>query len=145
SSDTAASIRVPAALTGVVGLKPTLGRVSTRGVFPLSWSLDTVGPHAKTVDDAMLLLEAIVGDGPSTGGGPWITPDGATGDALRGMRLGVPRPYFFDRLQPDVAAAVEAALALLADLGARVMETPWPDALAASAAGAIVIWSEGAA
>ncbi len=65
-TDTAGSIRIPAALCGVVGLKPTTGRVSTRGVFPLSWSLDTVGPLAKTVDDAMLVLNAILGEAPES-------------------------------------------------------------------------------
>ncbi len=66
-TDTAGSIRIPAALCGVVGLKPTTGQVSTRGVFPLSWSLDTVGPLAKTVDDAMLVLNAILGEAPESG------------------------------------------------------------------------------
>ena len=137
-TDTAGSIRVPAALNGVVGFKPTCGRVSTRGVFPLSWSLDTVGPLAKTVDDAMLVLDAIAGRCTSNRGGG-SAASGTTGGNLRGMRLGIPRPYFFDRVQPDVAAAVEAAIGLLADLGAEVMETPWPEARAASAAGFVLV------
>lgn len=144
-TDTAGSIRIPAALNGVVGLKPTTGRVSTRGVFPLSWSLDTVGPLAKTVDDATLVLNAIVGDAPETGGGLWTATDGEAGDNLRGIRLGVPRAYFFDRLQTDVEAAVEAAIVLLADLGAEVIDTPWPEARAASAAGFVIVRPEMAA
>ena len=145
SSDTAGSIRVPAALTGVAGIKPTRGRVSTRGVFPLAWSVDTVGTHAKTVDDAMLMLAGMMDDGPSFDGRLGSPLDQRNGAALRGVRLGVPRPYFFDRLQPDVGAAVAAAIALLTDLGAEVIETPWPEAQAAAAAGLMIIWSEMAA
>jgi aspartyl-tRNA(Asn)/glutamyl-tRNA(Gln) amidotransferase subunit A len=139
SSDTAGSIRVPAALTGVVGFKPTRGRISTRGVGPLAWSIDCVGVHAKTSGDALLLLDALVSDGPiidrSAG-------DQTSLDSLRGIRLGVPRPFFFDRLQPDVATAVTTALALLVELGAEVIETPWQEAGAAAAAGSIIIRSE---
>jgi aspartyl-tRNA(Asn)/glutamyl-tRNA(Gln) amidotransferase subunit A len=145
SSDTAGSIRVPAALTGVVGIKPTRGRVSTRGAFPLAWSVDTVGTHAKTVDDAMLLLAALADNDPSLDGTPLRVPDSAPTETLRGVRLGVPRPYFFDHLLADVDAAVAAAVALLADLGAEVVEVPWPEAQTAAAAGLIVIRSEMAA
>ena len=145
SSDTAGSIRVPAALCGVVGIKPNRGRVSTAGAFPLAWSVDTVGPHAKTVDDAMLLQEALADDGASLDGNPLRVLDAASEAPLRGIRLGVSRPYFFDCLQPDVEAAVAAALALLAELGAEVVEAAWPEAPAAAAAGFIVIRSEMAA
>jgi aspartyl-tRNA(Asn)/glutamyl-tRNA(Gln) amidotransferase subunit A len=144
-TDTAGSIRIPAALCGVVGLKPTTGRVSTRGVFPLSWSLDTVGPLAKTVDDAMLVLNVILGDAPETNGRGTTVPARAAGDTLRAFRLGIPRPYFFDRLQPDVVAAVETAIALLADLGAEIIETPWPEARVASATGFVIVRPEMAA
>jgi aspartyl-tRNA(Asn)/glutamyl-tRNA(Gln) amidotransferase subunit A len=142
SSDTGGSIRVPAALNGVAGLKPTRGLVSTRGVFPLAWSVDTVGPHAKTVDDVMLMLDAMVSGGSGAERGRWTTPAGPPNDTLRGIRIGVPRPYFFDRLQPAVATAVEAAIARLGELGAEVIETPWAEAGIAAAAGAVVIRSE---
>jgi aspartyl-tRNA(Asn)/glutamyl-tRNA(Gln) amidotransferase subunit A len=136
-SDTAGSIRIPAALNGVVGLKPTTGRVSKRGVFPLSWSLDSVGPLARTAEDALLVLNAIAaGTDMSTGEGR---------ADLGGVRLGVPRPYFFDRLQTDVRNAVETALALLADLGAEIVETRWAEAAAASAAGFVITRPEMAA
>jgi aspartyl-tRNA(Asn)/glutamyl-tRNA(Gln) amidotransferase subunit A len=144
-TDTAGSIRIPAALCGVVGLKPTTGRVSTQGVFPLSWSLDTVGPLTKTVDDAMLVLKAIEGDDPETDGRPWSATDGVARENLRGIRLGIPRPYFFDRLQSDVAGAIEVAIALLADLGAEVIETTWPEAPVASATGFVIVRPEMAA
>jgi aspartyl-tRNA(Asn)/glutamyl-tRNA(Gln) amidotransferase subunit A len=142
-TDTAGSIRIPAALNGVVGLKPTTGRVSKRGVFPLSWSLDTVGPLARTADDALLVLSAIVDDG---GAGP---AGAATASArradLRGVRLGIPRPYFFDRLQDDVRTAVAAAMTVLTDIGAELIETAWQEASAAAAAGFVIVRPEMAA
>ncbi|MEA2524900.1 MAG: aspartyl-tRNA(Asn)/glutamyl-tRNA(Gln) amidotransferase subunit [Thermomicrobiales bacterium] len=125
-SDTGGSIRNPAALCGVVGLKPTFGTVSTRGVFPLAWSLDTVGPLARTVEDAALVLNAIA-DSPAR------DTTAEIGEGLRGLRLGVPRPHFYDRLQAGVREAVEAALAVFADLGAEVIEAPWAEAAAARA------------
>jgi aspartyl-tRNA(Asn)/glutamyl-tRNA(Gln) amidotransferase subunit A len=138
-SDTAGSIRIPAALNGVVGLKPTTGSVSTRGVFPLSWSLDTVGPLAKTVDDAMLVQQAIADAPLSAVAGDEARPD------LRGVRLGVPRPYFFARLQTDVEAAVETALDALSELGAEIVDVDWKEAGAATAAGFVVVRPEMAA
>lgn len=126
-SDTGGSIRIPASVTGIVGLKPTYGVIPTQGVFPLSWSLDTVGPLARTVEDAALLFDAIVPTGTSTAVPP--VEDGS----LQGMRLGIARPFFFDRLQPGVRRAVDAAIALLVELGATVVETPWVEAPAARA------------
>lgn len=145
SSDTAGSIRVPASLCGVVGVKPTRGRVNTLGAFPLAWSVDTVGTHAKTVDDAMLMLQTMASTSPGRDADTRRAPAGQVREDLRGLRLGVARPYFFDRLQRDVDEAVAKALALLADLGAEVIETPWREAQAAAAAGFIVIRSEMAA
>jgi aspartyl-tRNA(Asn)/glutamyl-tRNA(Gln) amidotransferase subunit A len=130
-SDTGGSIRIPAALCGVVGLKPTYGTVSTSGVFPLAWSLDTVGPLARTVEDAAWMLNAIA-DPPVRDAAAEI------GEGVRGLRLGVPRPYFFDRLQTGVREAMEAALAVFADLGAVLVETPWDDAAAARAASFLI-------
>ena len=135
-SDTGGSIRIPASVTGVVGLKPTYGLVGTGGVFPLAWSLDTVGPLARTVEDAALVLNALAGADP---GAPATVPrpdDDCTsgfGRGLRGLRLGVPRPHFFDRIQPDVRDAVEAALRVFAEQGAAVVDAPWPEAGAARA------------
>jgi aspartyl-tRNA(Asn)/glutamyl-tRNA(Gln) amidotransferase subunit A len=135
-SDTAGSIRIPASLNGVVGLKPTYGRVSREGVFPLSWSLDTVGPLARTVDDAWIVFTAMRDDGDDVLDSP---------NDLAGVRLGVPRRYFFDRLQPDVAAAIERAITTFADLGAEIFEVDWADAEAASAAGFVICRPELAA
>jgi aspartyl-tRNA(Asn)/glutamyl-tRNA(Gln) amidotransferase subunit A len=125
-SDTGGSIRIPAAATGIVGLKPTYGCISTRGVFPLSWSLDTVGPLARTVDDAAILFSALTIPGGSDRTSATSFADSAAEDLdLRGIRIGVSRPYFFDRLQPDVLKAIDAAVLQLRDLGAAVLETPW--------------------
>jgi len=124
-TDTGGSIRCPAAVTGIVGLKPTLGRVDRGGILPLAWSLDTAGPLAPTVADAAAVFAAI-GDRPWSG----FDPGQAPAD-LAGVRLGVARPHFFDRLLPPVAAAVEAAVDQMRRLGATVVEAPWAEAAAA--------------
>ncbi len=126
-SDTGGSIRIPASVTGIVGLKPTYGVIPTQGVFPLSWSLDTVGPLARSVEDAALLFDVIAPAGTRTAVPP--VEDGS----LQGMRLGIARPFFFDRLQPGVRRAIDAAIVLLAELGATVVDTPWAEAPAARA------------
>ena len=130
-SDTGGSIRIPASLCGVVGLKPTIGAVAKRGVFPLAWSLDTVGPLARTVEDAAWFLNAIADE-------PVRDATVEIGEGVRGLRLGMPRPYFFDRLQTSVREAVEQALGIFAALGAEVIETPWVDAAAARAASYLI-------
>ncbi len=138
-SDTGGSIRIPAAVCGVVGLKPTAWRVSTRGVYPLSWSLDTVGPLARTVEDAALLLDAIAHARPVG------SPADATselGDGVEGLRIGVSRPYFFDRVHPEVQEAVEVALGELTQLGATVVAAPWPEAAAARACALVISRAE---
>lgn len=129
-SDTGGSIRIPSALCGTVGLKPTYGRVSVRGVIPLSPSLDHVGPIARSVDDAAHLLEAVAGHDPAD---PFSAdaPAGRYSQQLEGgvagMRLGVPRDAFFDRLEPDVASAVETAVDALGGMGADRVEVAVPD------------------
>jgi aspartyl-tRNA(Asn)/glutamyl-tRNA(Gln) amidotransferase subunit A len=128
-SDTACSIRQPASYCGIVGLRPSQGRVSTAGVVPLARSFDTVGPLARSVEDAALVLAAIAGADPAD----WAMPPVPVGDyravltaGLQGLRVGVPRAYFWDRLDGDVAAAVEAALRVLAQLGAEVRDLDLP-------------------
>jgi aspartyl-tRNA(Asn)/glutamyl-tRNA(Gln) amidotransferase subunit A len=124
-TDTAGSIREPAALCGCVGLKPTYGRVSSRGVIPLSRSLDHVGPLAGTVEDAAVVLQAIAGYDSSD----FTSADVPVADYLGGLRgsvksvrVGVPRGYFFDELDAEVASAVEHALQTMAGLGAEIRE-----------------------
>jgi aspartyl-tRNA(Asn)/glutamyl-tRNA(Gln) amidotransferase subunit A len=124
-TDTAGSIREPAALCGCVGLKPTYGRVSTRGVIPLSVSLDHVGPLAPTVEDAALVLEAVAGyDSADITSSDVPVPDyvAALREGAKQLRVGVPRAHFFEDLDPEVAAAMEHALRGIASLVAEMKE-----------------------
>jgi len=128
-TDTGGSVRQPAALCGVVGLKPTYGRVSRYGLIAFASSLDQIGVLTKDVADAALLLGAIAGHDPcdSTSLDAPV-PDytaALTGD-VTGMRVGVPQEYFIEGMQPDVEAAVRAAVDQLADLGAEVQEISLP-------------------
>lgn len=117
-TDTAGSIRLPSALCGVVGLKPSYDRVSRHGVIPLSWSLDHAGPMTRGVADAALLFD-VMADGDTA------THTALTAD-VRGLRVGVPRAYFYDDLAPAVTGAVEAALGTLAELGMELQEMALP-------------------
>lgn len=129
-TDTGGSIRIPAALCGVVGLKPTYGRVSKAGVAPLSWMFDHPGPITRTVEDAALVLGAIAGYDPrdfSTVPAPVDDYAAALAGGVRGLRVGVPRGYFFDRLDGEVAGAIERALDVLRGLGAEVRDVALPD------------------
>ncbi len=124
-TDTAGSIREPAALCGVVGLKPTYGRVSARGVVPLSISLDHVGPIARTVADAALILQAIAGfDAKDKASVDIPVEDYLTtlGKDLKPLRIGVPKKFFFEDLDASVASAMNHALSGLAMMGAELRE-----------------------
>jgi Asp-tRNA(Asn)/Glu-tRNA(Gln) amidotransferase A subunit family amidase len=124
-TDTAGSIREPAALCGCVGLKPTYGRVSARGVIPLSTSLDHVGPLAASVEDAAIVLQAIAGyDAVDIASSDLPVTDyvAALREDAKALRVGVARGYFFDDLDPEVGAAVEQAVRELQSLGAEVKE-----------------------
>lgn len=128
-SDTGGSVRQPASLCGVVGLKPTYGRVSRYGLVAFASSLDQIGPLSKDVTDCALLLNAIAGhdtrDSTSLNAS---VPDytQALRAELRGVRIGVPREYFAAGMQPGVETAVRTAIQVLADLGAEVTETSLP-------------------
>jgi len=124
-TDTAGSIREPASLCGCVGLKPTYGRVSSRGVIPLSRSLDHVGPLAATVEDAAVVLLAIAGyDSADVTSADVPVTDYvfALREGAKGMRVGVVRGYFFDDLDAEVASAMEHALRGIQSLGAELRE-----------------------
>jgi len=129
-TDTAGSIRLPASCCGVVGLKPTYGRVSARGVFPLSWSLDHVGPITTSVADAAIVLQAIAGYDPQdtcAADRPvqdWLAT--TLGPNTRSLRLGVARNYFFADLDPEIAAAAEQALGVLANLTSDLRQVAIP-------------------
>jgi aspartyl-tRNA(Asn)/glutamyl-tRNA(Gln) amidotransferase subunit A len=124
-TDTAGSIREPAALCGCVGLKPTYGRVSSRGVIPLSPSLDHVGPLASTVADAAIMLQAIAGYDPGDDRSaevPVADYVGALDKEAKQLRVGVPRAYFFDDLDAEVASAMEHALRGIQTLVAEIKD-----------------------
>ena len=122
-SDTGGSIRIPGALCGIVGLKPTFGRVSRHGVYPLSWSLDTVGPMTRTVRDSAIVLNAITGydrRDPSSIDAPIEDFTSGIEDGISGLRIGIPDDFFYDVISPEVAEAVCRAAGILSDLGAEV-------------------------
>jgi aspartyl-tRNA(Asn)/glutamyl-tRNA(Gln) amidotransferase subunit A len=128
-SDTGGSVRQPAALCGIVGLKATYGRVSSRGVVPLAWSLDHVGPLTRTVLDAAIVLQAIAGyDADDTTSADRPVPDfaAATKKSAASLRVGVPRAYFFDALDPEIAAAIEQALEVVSRLTAGLQDVVVP-------------------
>lgn len=124
-SDTGGSIRMPASVCGVVGLKPTYGRVSKQGVLPLSYRFDHTGPLSRSVEDAALMLNIMAGYDPADATSLRLPPEDFTADlykGIEGLRVGVPRAHFFDHLEEDVATAVESAIAELGRLGAVVQE-----------------------
>jgi aspartyl-tRNA(Asn)/glutamyl-tRNA(Gln) amidotransferase subunit A len=128
-TDTAGSVRIPSSYCGVTGLKPTYGRVSIRGVIPLSWSLDHVGPICKTVEDAAILLSAIAGYDPldpTTANMPVADYRMATKMPVSKIRLGVPRAPFFDMLDPEVEQSVNDAIEVLRKITAGIADVQFP-------------------
>jgi aspartyl-tRNA(Asn)/glutamyl-tRNA(Gln) amidotransferase subunit A len=128
-SDTGGSIRQPAALCGVVGVKPSYGRVSRFGLLAFASSLDQVGPMARDMRGAARLLEIIAGPDPRDStctALPVGRYEQACGRGVRGLRIGVPRQYFEAGLDPEIAAATRAAIASLAELGATLTEVDMP-------------------
>lgn len=144
-SDTGGSIRIPSSLCGIVGLKPTYGRVSRHGVVPLSWSLDHVGPMTRTVEDAALMLSAMAGhDAQDAASASEPVPDypaALMGD-IHGLRVGIPRAHFFEGVDDAVLVCVEEAIRTLGEIGAKVEEISIPSVAQASAAASAILWSE---
>lgn len=135
-SDTGGSIRIPASVTGTVGLKPTWGRIPLDGTYPLSPSLDTAGPIALTVADAAVAWQVLsnrLADVDAT-----IDRLQSTPSDLVNVRIGLPTSHFTERLQAGVEDRFRDAAALLRDLGAAVVEVSWDDALAAHAAAMLI-------
>jgi aspartyl-tRNA(Asn)/glutamyl-tRNA(Gln) amidotransferase subunit A len=129
-TDTGGSIRLPAAACGIVGLKPTYGRVSRAGAMPLSWSNDHVGPMARTVRDCALLLQVMAGPDPlDATSSPEPVPDCmvALGRSIAGLRVGVAENFFFQGVDAEMEAAVRGAADVIAQLGAHVAELHVPD------------------
>ena len=128
-SDTGGSIRTPASLTGVVGLKPTYGLVGRTGVLPRCWTFDTVGPLSKTVEDSALILNAIAAFDPNDPGAvnhPIDDYTRALNDGLDGLRIGVPRSTLWDDCSDDVAQACQSAIDLMVANGATVEDVDLP-------------------
>jgi aspartyl-tRNA(Asn)/glutamyl-tRNA(Gln) amidotransferase subunit A len=144
-SDTGGSIRQPAALCGVVGLKPTYGRVSRYGLIAFASSLDQIGPITKDVTDCAILLKAISGHDPkdSTSVGLPV-PDytKVLGRDIKGLRLGIPREYFISGIDPSVESCVKEAVRALEGLGARTVEISLPHTEYAIAAYYIIATAE---
>jgi aspartyl-tRNA(Asn)/glutamyl-tRNA(Gln) amidotransferase subunit A len=128
-SDTGGSIRIPASLCGIAGLKPTYGRISLRGVVPLAWSLDHAGPLARTVKDLAIALTLLAGYDPDDPGSVDRPVDDYLthlDDGVKGLRVLIPTEHFFDGVDPAVDAAVRAAATVLAGLGAVIEERALP-------------------
>jgi len=146
-SDTGGSIRGPAFYCGTVGIKPTYGLVSRRGVFPLSYTLDHCGPLTWSVEDAALTLEVIAGHDPLDPASADIaTPEFAAdiGRDLAGLRLAYPRSFFAaqEDMAPEVVASLDAAAQRLAELGAKVDEAALPDFELFNACGRVILAAE---
>lgn len=123
-TDTGGSVRLPSAINGVAGLRPTIGRVSNAGVIPLAWSMDTVGPMARTVEDCAIMFNALAGHDPRDVGSASVPTEDYTADLTRGvdgLRIGVIPDYFFAHLQKPVHDAVKTALSVLESAGAQVV------------------------
>ena len=128
-TDTAGSVRIPASYCGVVGLKPTYGRVSLRGIIPLSWTLDHCGPICRTVEDSSLMLQAMAGFDPldpASNNVPVPDYSLAFTKPVSKLRLGIPRAPFFEDLNPEVAQAINTAIDVFRKLTAQITDTTLP-------------------
>jgi aspartyl-tRNA(Asn)/glutamyl-tRNA(Gln) amidotransferase subunit A len=146
-SCTAGSIRGPAAWCGAVGLKPTYGRVSRRGVFPLAWTLDHCGPLARSVEDAAIALQVMAGfdpGDPASADRPVPDYCGDLEAGVAGLRIGVPRAFFADdpSLTAEARDAIETSLAHLREAGATVEDVTLPDYRAFLACGRVIMTAE---
>jgi aspartyl-tRNA(Asn)/glutamyl-tRNA(Gln) amidotransferase subunit A len=141
-TDTGGSIRIPAALCGVVGIKPTYDRVVVDGIVPLSWSLDHAGPLARTVADAALFLDVMaMTDGTTESFSQIVAREGP----LAPIRIGVPRAFFWEALDSEVARLAEEAVGVLRGLGAEVVDYDLPYAADAGRVAAVVMSAEATA
>jgi aspartyl-tRNA(Asn)/glutamyl-tRNA(Gln) amidotransferase subunit A len=143
-SDTGGSIRLPAHFCGITGLKPTYGRVSRANAMPLSFTLDTVGPLARSAEDCGLILAEIAGPDPldpTTAGAPaWDAAK--TRQPASGLTVGIPSKFYTEDLEPDVAKTFDTMLEGLRKLGVRTVSVDLPDQTAISAAALIVLGTE---
>jgi aspartyl-tRNA(Asn)/glutamyl-tRNA(Gln) amidotransferase subunit A len=133
-TDTGGSVRIPAAVTGVYGLRPTPRLVSMRGVVPLAWSLDTVGLFARTAAETATLLDALAGTA--------IAAALGRGATIAGLRVGIPQSFFFDDVAPQVQDAVRQMASLLEHLGVQLLQVDLPDAEVLFEKTRALLWSE---
>jgi len=144
-SDTAGSVRLPAAICGLVGMKTTFGLVSRAGAMALSQALDTVGPLTRTVADNALLLSVIAGhdpQDPSTSAAPVPDYPQHLGGPVRDLRIGIPRGYFDRDIEPDVAACMARAVEAFRSLGMSIVDIDMPDMDTINAAGFLLTWGD---
>jgi aspartyl-tRNA(Asn)/glutamyl-tRNA(Gln) amidotransferase subunit A len=147
-SDTGGSIRMPAHFCGVTGLKTTYGRISRAGAMPLSQSLDTVGPLARTAGDCALLLGLMAGadaNDPTAVSGPLPDYMAATRESIKGLKVGVPAAFYVDDLDPEVARILDETMAVLKREGADIVQVELPDQRQLTAACQLVLAVEAAA
>lgn len=151
-SDTGGSIRAPATFCGLAGIKPTWGRVSRYGAMPLSFSMDTVGPLARTVEDCALIMGAIAGADPlDPTASQHPVPDYIAQlsrppqDVMRGLRIGTAKRYFHDNMDPEIEALIRASVEVYAKLGAQIVAVDLPDMEPWSHAAVMIIAAEAAA
>src|SRR6202163_3003870 len=147
-SDTGGSIRMPAHFCGVTGLKTTVGRISRAGAMPLSQSLDTVGPLARTAEDCALLLGLMAGADPADPtaiAGPLPDYMAATRGQIKGLTIGVPTAFYVDDLDPEVARILDETVAVLKHEGAKLVQVELPDQRQLTAACQFVLAVEAAA
>lgn len=129
-SDTGGSVRCPASMCGIVGIRPTSGLIDLTGAYPRSHTLDAAGPLARTVADTATLLEALVGDGNDVKSGGRYSAD--LGRGVGGMRLGIIRDFTFRDVEPEIAAVVLGAMEKLSELGAEILEVSLPESFLGS-------------
>jgi aspartyl-tRNA(Asn)/glutamyl-tRNA(Gln) amidotransferase subunit A len=147
-SDTGGSIRIPATYCGVVGLKPTYGRVSRYGAMPLGFSLDHMGPLTRSVRDAGAVLNIIAGYDPRDETSSRRPVENYVPDiepSLRGLRIGLPENFYFERLDPEVDAAVRAAFRTAEALGAEIVTLRVPDIAAINTVARVILLAEASA
>jgi aspartyl-tRNA(Asn)/glutamyl-tRNA(Gln) amidotransferase subunit A len=147
-SDTGGSIRMPAHFCGVTGLKTTVGRISRAGAMPLSQSLDTVGPLARSAEDCALLLGLMAGadpNDPTAAAGPLPDYAAAAREPIKGLTIGIPTAFYVDDLDPEVAAILDETIAVLKREGANIVQVELPDQRQLTAACQLVLAVEAAA
>lgn len=147
-TDTGGSIRIPASLCGVVGLKPTYGRISLRGVIPLSWNLDHAGPMARQVRDVSLLYHLLTGYDPEYAysiRAPQEAPGGALEGGVQHWQIALANDEYFDKVEPEVRQAVARAGQVFEQLGAQVTPVSFPGAREAALANGLMVTSDAAA